>query len=90
VRATQKFDPALAKKGKALHERGCEKCHSEGGSLASDDSGILAGQWMPYLTESFKQYSSGKRPMPEKMKPKMQKLDQADVDALVHYYGSQQ
>lgn len=88
VRAQQKFDPALAKKGKELHDRRCEKCHSEGGSLASDDGGILAGQWMPYLEESFKEYSTGKRPMPEKMKPKMEKLDKADYDALVHYYGS--
>lgn len=88
VRAQQKFDPALAKKGKEIHERSCDKCHSEGGSLASDDSGILTGQWMPYLDETFKEYSSGKRPMPKKMKPKMEKLEKADFDALVNYYGS--
>ncbi|MBI5783004.1 MAG: c-type cytochrome [Gammaproteobacteria bacterium] len=88
VRAQQKFDPALAQKGKEIHERSCEKCHSEGGGLASDDSGILAGQWMPYLDEAFKEYSSGKRPMPKKMKPKMEKLEKADFDALVNYYGS--
>ncbi|MEO8008143.1 MAG: c-type cytochrome, partial [Betaproteobacteria bacterium] len=49
VRATQKFDPALAKKGKAIHDANCDKCHGEGGSSAKDDAGILAGQWMPYL-----------------------------------------
>ncbi|MBI3605103.1 MAG: c-type cytochrome [Nitrospirae bacterium] len=88
VRARQSFDPALAKKGKEIHERSCEKCHAEGGSLASDDGGILAGQWMPYLEETFKEYESGKRPMPKKMKPKMDKLDKAAVDALINYYGS--
>ena len=88
VRAKQEFDPALAKKGREIHERSCEKCHAEGGSLASDDGGILAGQWMPYLEETFKEYESGKRPMPKKMKPKMDKLDKAAVDALIHYYGS--
>ena len=31
---------------------------------------------------------SGKRPMVKKMKPKMEKLDQADIDALINYYGS--
>lgn len=88
VRAQQKTDPALVKKGKELHDRRCEKCHSDGGSLAADDGGILAGQWMPYLRETFKDYGAGKRPMPEKMKPKMENLSKDDVEALVHYYGS--
>jgi cytochrome subunit of sulfide dehydrogenase len=88
VRAQQKFDAALAKKGKEIHEHACEKCHSEGGSLASDDAGILAGQWMPYLKEQFKDFKDGKRPMVKKMKPKMEKIEAADIDALVNYYGS--
>ena len=88
VRAQQKFDPALAKKGKEIHEHTCDKCHSEGGSLASDDAGILAGQWMPYLKEQFKDFKAGKRPMVKKMKPKLEKLEQADIDALVNFYGS--
>ncbi|MCR4301482.1 MAG: c-type cytochrome [Sulfuricaulis sp.] len=88
VRAQQKFDPALAKKGKDVHAGQCEKCHSDGGSLAADDAGILAGQWMPYLEETFKEYATGKRPQPKKMKPKMDKLDKAQTEALIHYYGS--
>jgi sulfide dehydrogenase cytochrome subunit len=88
VRAQQKFDPALAKKGKEIHERSCEKCHSEGGSVADDDAGITAGQWMPYLREQFKEFKTGKRPMAKKMKPKMEKLEPADIDALINYYGS--
>lgn len=88
VRPQQKFDPALAKKGKEIHDRSCDKCHSEGGSLASDDAGITAGQWMPYLKEQFKEFKAGKRPMVKKMKPKMEKLEPADIDALINYYGS--
>lgn len=88
VRAQQKFDPALAAKGKVIHERSCDKCHSEGGGLASDDAGIMAGQWMPYLQDQFKDFMDGKRPMVKKMKPKMEKLKPEDIDALVHYYGS--
>jgi len=88
VRAKQKFDPALAKKGKEIHDASCDKCHSNAGSVANDDAGILAGQWMPYLEETFKQYSAGKRPMEQKMKPKIEKLDKAGFDALVNYYGS--
>ncbi|HMJ49218.1 MAG TPA: c-type cytochrome, partial [Burkholderiales bacterium] len=89
VRAKQKFDAGLAAKGKEIHEASCEKCHSNGGSVASDDAGILAGQWMPYLAETFKQYSSGKRNIEEKkMRPKIEKLDKAGFDALTNYYGS--
>jgi len=90
VRAKQKFDPVLAKKGEKLHERSCEKCHENGGSSAKDDSGILAGQWMPYLQEALADFKNGKRPIDKKMKPKIEKLDKADFDALVHFYGSQQ
>ena len=88
ARATQKFDPALAKKGKEIHENDCEKCHSEAGSVASDDAGILAGQWMPYLDDQFKDFASGKRTAPKKMQSMLKKLDKAGFEALVNYYGS--
>jgi sulfide dehydrogenase cytochrome subunit len=88
VRAQQSFDAALAKKGAQIHERSCEKCHSENGSQASDDSGILAGQWMPYLKEAFTELGAGKRPMPKKMKPKVDSLQAEDFDALANYYAS--
>jgi len=88
VRATQKFDPALAMKGKQIHEDYCEKCHSEGGTVAADDSGILAGQWMPYLDGQFKDFTSGKRTAPKKMQPMLKKVDKAGIEALVNYYGS--
>jgi len=87
VRTPQKFDPVLAKKGKEIHEQNCEKCHSEGGTVAGDDAGILAGQKMAYLDEAFKEFNSGKRPIPKKMKPKLEKLDKAGIDALINYYG---
>jgi sulfide dehydrogenase cytochrome subunit len=89
VRAQQPFDAAKASKGKKLHERSCEKCHSEGGSLAEEDAGILAGQRQKYLEHTFKEFTDGKRVMPKKMKPKIEKLSPADVDALVHFYVSQ-
>lgn len=88
VRAKQKFDPALAAKGKPVHDDLCEKCHEEGGSLASNDAGILAGQWMPYMRLQFKDYSNGDRPMVKKMKKKYKKLKDEDIEALIHYYAS--
>lgn len=88
VRAKQTFDADLAKRGKGIHNLECKKCHEDGGSSPDDDAGILAGQWMPYLQEQFEEYASGKRPMPEKMQPKMEKLSADDVKALIQYYGS--
>ena len=88
VRAKQKFDPALAEKGKQLHEEKCEKCHSEGGSVASDDVGIPAGQWTPYLRQACHEFREGKRPVPKKMKVKLDQLDEAAIEALLNYYAS--
>ncbi len=88
ARAKQSFDAAKAKQGEKIHEAQCKKCHEDGGSVAEDDAGILAGQWMPYLRATFDQYMSGKRPQPEKMKEKTEKLTKDDIDALVHYYAS--
>jgi len=88
VRAKQKSDPALAEKGKKVQDELCSKCHSEGGSLASDDAGILAGQWTPYLRQAFKDFSSGDRPMTKKMEKKYKKLEDDDIEALLHYFAS--
>jgi cytochrome subunit of sulfide dehydrogenase len=90
VSAQQALHAALAEKGKNLHKLNCEKCNEEGGSSPDDDAGILAGPWMPCLEGQFKAYSKGKRPIPEKMKPKMEKLCQDDLNAQVNYYGSLQ
>jgi sulfide dehydrogenase cytochrome subunit len=88
VRAKQTPDAAKAEKGKGIHESKCMKCHEDGGSSADDDAGILAGQWMPYIQHTFEEFSSGKRPIPKKMKPKFDELTKDDIDALVNYYGS--
>ena len=89
VRAKQqKFDAALAAKGKEVHEIYCEKCHSEGGTVAKDEAGLPAGQWMPYLKHAFEEFNNGKRPITKKMKAKMDELEPADIDALINYYGS--
>jgi len=86
----QSFDATLAKIGEKLHEDKCTKCHEEGGSSADDDTGILAGQWMPFLMQSFKDYRAGDRETEEKMLKKINKLSEEQINALLHYYASQQ
>jgi sulfide dehydrogenase cytochrome subunit len=88
VRAKQKFDSALAAKGKEIHDIYCEKCHSQGGTVADDEAGLPAGQWMPYLKQAIDEFNTGKRPISKKMKLKMDELEQADFDALINYYAS--
>ena len=87
-RANQDFNLELARTGQLIHERDCEKCHSEGGSIASDDAGILAGQWTPYLKQQFFAFYAEKRQLDKKMKPKFNKLDKTEIEALLNFYAS--
>jgi sulfide dehydrogenase cytochrome subunit len=90
----QKFDAKLAKKGKKLHKKYCEKCHGDGGSSSDDDAGILAGQWTPYLKYMLADMQSGASDIPKRMKKKMKKLKKKTgdegINQLLHYYASQQ
>ena len=90
VAAKQDFDAALASVGKAVHEQHCSRCHSDGGSNAEDEASILAGQQMGYLESSFAEYRSGEREQPDRMKEGMDALSDADIEALLQYYASQQ
>ncbi len=88
--AEQAFDAAKAATGKKLHMRDCEKCHTGSGRDADADAAILAGQWMPYLKEAMDHFVKGERPMPKKMKAKVDALKPADLEALLHFYASLQ
>ena len=92
VPVAQKHDAKLAKAGAKLHKKYCEKCHSESGTIAEDDSGMISGQWMPYLEYSLQDYHSGVATSTKKMKKKMKKMFKKEgveaFEKLVHYYGS--
>lgn len=87
--AKQSWDPKLASAGKQIHDSECARCHTNGGSVADDDAGILAGQWSPYLQQAFQEYQSGNRVMPDQMKPKIDALTTDQVNALIQYYASE-
>lgn len=93
VSQPQKFDAKKAAFGKKLHKKYCEKCHEKGGTSSDDDAGILAGQWDLYLRYSMEDFTSGNREMIKKMKKKVKLLDEEygdkGIDALIHYYISQ-
>lgn len=89
VAAKQSISPALAARGKALHDAHCAVCHSSGGGEPADDAGILAGQWQGYLAATLQDYLAGKRAAPDPMKHQISTLSQADLQALAAYYASE-
>ncbi len=88
VKTTQDFDAGLAAAGQALHEKHCDRCHSEAGTNVEDEAGMLGGQQMGYLRNMLAQYGDGSREQPSKMKEKLDLLSADDVEAVVNYYGS--
>lgn len=86
----QDVDAAKVAAGAKLYGSNCEKCHEENGASPGDDAGILAGQWLPYLNYAMEDFQAGKRDMPKKMKKKVEKLSAADIEALMHFFASQQ
>jgi len=88
VKATQEFDAALAATGKGLHDEHCDRCHSDEGTNPEDEAGMLGGQQMGYLRDSFAAYADESRDQPGKMKQKMDLLSSDDIETLVNYYGS--
>ncbi len=85
----QQTDAAKVAAGKTVHERDCKGCHSNGGRDPGDDAGILGGQPVGYLKSALADLKAGKIEQPKKMKEKMSKLSDADVEALAQFYGSQ-
>ena len=85
------FDAALAALGEPVHRRLCARCH-----LPPDDPNVsevlgppLHGQRADYLRYALESYISGTREnILDEMKEKISLLDDGDVEALAHYYGS--
>jgi sulfide dehydrogenase cytochrome subunit len=89
-KAAQTTDPAKVKKGAKIYDKGCAKCHDEAGALPDDDAGILAGQWLAYMQYTMEDYLAGHREMTKKMKKQVEKLSAEEIDAVLHYFASQQ
>ena len=95
MRNRQEVAAAKVALGKELHEKNCETCHSKSGYDNDEGVSVLAGQWKYYLHVTMDEYLSGKRAMTKKMAAKVmvdgkKKLTDADVEALVDFYASQQ
>jgi len=87
---SQKTDAAKVAAGEKLYPKNCSKCHDENGTLADDDAGIMASQWLPYMHYSMQDFKAGSREMPKKMKKKVDKLSDAELESLLQFFASQQ
>ncbi|EIJ33856.1 c-type cytochrome [Thiothrix nivea] len=93
VSAKAEFDPKLAKEGQKIHKENCESCHEQGGAVnGSKETPRIAGQWRAYLNNLLIDLHDIKRSstQPLKMRQRVQKLSQEEIEALSHYYASQQ
>jgi cytochrome subunit of sulfide dehydrogenase len=88
--APQAFDADLARLGAEIHAENCERCHSENASVPEEDSMILAGQWIPYLKNSIRDFLDHDRAQPSRMQRNMVDLSDDQFEALLHFYASQQ
>jgi len=87
----EEIDEALAAIGEPVHRRLCARCH-----VPPDDPDVadvlgppLHGQRADYLEYALQAYLSGTREnLLDEMKEKISLLDEGDVEALAHYYGS--
>jgi sulfide dehydrogenase cytochrome subunit len=84
----QTFDAALARRGAAIHDIKCDKCHSEGGGVKDDDLAIMSGQWRQYLEMEIQDFDAGTRKMAPKMQDKYKTLSADDKKAIVEMYIS--
>ena len=85
----QKFDTAKVEAGAKLYKKNCSKCHDENGTLPDDDAGILGGQWLPYLQYTMADYRAGRSEMTKKMKKKVDKLNDEEIESLLQFFASQ-
>lgn len=88
-KATVPHDAGKAGKGADIYDKRCAKCHDENGALPDDDSGILAGQWLPWMQYSMADFKAGHREMPKKMRKQVKKLSDAEIEDVLHYFASQ-
>jgi len=89
VPASQEFDASQVATGAALHEKHCESCHEQGGSVAGRGP-RLAGQWVVYMRSTLKYVPTGEHQVPPMMERGLGKFSAEEIDALMNFYASQQ
>lgn len=91
ARVKQTTDAAKVKSGKALAKKYCESCHEDEGRVA-EGVGVLAGQWLPYMQDSMRDFLGGTRETERRQKAKFDEVvrdkGEAAFQDILHYYAS--
>ena len=82
--------PDLQERGRIVHKEHCAECHEDMGRYQDKDVPRIAGQRPEYLYTQMMLYRDGTEdlPQPSEMAEKMTLIDDDDVEALAHLYGS--
>ncbi len=75
----------------AIHKSKCETCHEQNGVKQDDEVPRIAGQWKAYTRNMLYSFHDIGSPasQPRKMRKRVQKLSQDELDALANFYASQ-
>lgn len=82
------YDPELAARGRALHDRHCEVCHTNLGSDPVDDASMLRGQRKVYLRSALEDFQQGRRSVGlDAMDARFKTFSDEELDALAEFYS---
>lgn len=88
-RPVQVTDPQSETKGQAIYQKHCAECHPDNGRQSDHDAPLMAGQNLEYIMEQTRLFVSGKRKFAFMMGDAFRGLSQTDLDAVAHFFASQ-
>jgi len=82
------YNPELAARGREIHDRYCEICHTRLGSEPIDDASMLRGQRKVYLRNALDDYKAGRRSAGlARMDDRSREFDNHDIAALAEFFS---
>lgn len=91
VSSSEKIGKGAIGNGAEVHKSKCETCHEDNGVTQDDEVPRIAGQWSTYTKNMLYTFHTIGSPasQPRKMRKRVQKLSQDELDALANFYASQ-
>jgi sulfide dehydrogenase cytochrome subunit len=83
------LDPQLVEKGGVLYQNRCADCHVDNGRESDKEAPLMAAQDVDYLIKQGHHFIEGKRKYPMMMDKSYQGLSEADLEAVAHFFASQ-
>jgi sulfide dehydrogenase cytochrome subunit len=91
VSSNENINKFSIKQAAKIHKSQCEVCHEESGRFQDDEVPRIAGQWSEYTRNMLYHFHDIGSPasQPRKMRTRVQKLSQEELDALAKFYAAQ-